>query len=172
MTAQGGLDYSTKALHFAVVDGPRLIDAWGDVLAADTANRLVQMVRACRRLKDHGVTRLTLEAPWFRVGAGSNAATLALHRVVYHFEAVAVSQGLEIAFVPIATWRMVVLGNGRPKQPKAEAIWYASAVYKYATKNDNQADAICLAAYGDRLARSRVPNTTTYGSTGKAIHTR
>lgn len=161
---EAGLDYSTKALHFAVVEDRRLVDAWGDVLSFDLPNRLVQMVKAARRLKDHGVRRVTLEAAWFNPAAGSNASTLGLHRVAHHFEAVATAAGLEVLFVPIATWRMVVLGNGRPSKPKAEAIWFAGAVYGYQTTNDNQADAICLAAYGDRLARSRVPNTPTSGS--------
>lgn len=168
MPAEAGLDYSTKALHFAAVDGDRLVDAWGDVLSQDTPARLVQMVRAVKRLKSHGCTRITLEAPWFRGGtataaAVSNVNTLSLHRTAYHFEAVAVANGLTVMWVPIASWRRVVLGNGRPKDPKAEAIWYADVVFKYRTHNDNQADAICLAAYGDRLARSRLPAATTSG---------
>lgn len=159
---EAGADYSTKALHFAVVQGDRLIDAWAEPLPFDLPNRLVVMVRAIRRMKERGANRLSLEQPFF-AGAGkavSNNNTLALHRVAFHLEAVAASQGLDVAFIAPSSWRMVVLGNGRPKDPKAEAVWYADAAFKYKTTNHNQADAICLAAYGAALQRSRIPTTS------------
>lgn len=169
MPPVGGVDYSTKALDFAVVDGLKLIDAWEDALGVDFPNRLVTMAKAMRRFKDAGVETVYLEQPWFGGGQGgraivSNVNTLTLHRTAYHLEAVLIGNGLQVVFVPIATWRSVVLGNGRPKDPKAESIWYADAAFKYRTRNHNQADAICMAAYGAALQRSRVPNAQHVGA--------
>lgn len=157
----GGADYSTKAVHFAIVDGPKLLQAWDITLSVDLPNRLVSMAKAMRRMKDAGVSCLHLEAPFFAGGAAavSNANTLSLHRVAYHLEAVFVANGIRVEFVPPSTWRSVVLGNGRPRDPKREAIWYVDVSYKYKTANHNQAEAICIAGYGAILARSRVPNT-------------
>lgn len=171
---EGGLDYSTKALSFGVVDGQKLLECWEDALGVDLRNRLITMRKAARRLQEAGVTRVFLEAVWFRgtgkqgQQAASNAGTLSLHRVANHFEAIAVASGLEVAWVPVGTWRSVVLGNGRPKDPKAESIRFCRLAFGYQTANHNQADGICLAAYGAALQRSRIPSSTTSG--GRARH--
>lgn len=154
-----GLDYSTKAIDIGVVDGLHLLDAWEDKLGLDVANQIAIMSLAVQRLRDQGVRTVYLEQLWFR-GAGkegqraaSNINTLSLHRVATRFETIAVALGLDVRFVHIGTWRLIVFGHGRPGDPKATALRFVADHYDYRTPNHNQADAICLGHYGAALMR-------------------
>lgn len=148
-----GLDYSTKALNLAIVDGASLLDCWEDALGLDVANQIVTMTQTCRHLLEFDVETVYCEELWFGGGskngkAVSNVNTLSLHRTATRFETVATALGLKVHFVHVASWRKIVFGHGRPAEPKGASLGFVENTYGYKTTNHNMTDSICLAHYG------------------------
>lgn len=161
MDPTGGIDYSTKAIHWAVVDGTALL-AYGDYsLGGDARNQIAVMIAAIKHLRDFEVEHIYLEAPWVRAGKGINTA-LAIHRVANIFEALAIERGQLVTNVQVAGWRRIVLGNGgmRTDQAKQAAKDYVGRVYGVHGVNDNTADAICIATYGTSIGRHILAEAT------------
>lgn len=158
-----GADYKIKRLDVAAVEGKRLLGAKRYDLGGDVANVVAVIGEAVQLMKSVGATELWLERPWFR-GAGkdgqhavSNASTLELHKVATRVETLAVLVGLKVHYVAVASWHATMLGNGRLRSDEAKdaSIAFVKGAYGWATSDDNEADAICLAAYGEAFSRFR-----------------
>lgn len=165
--ATAGVDYSTKALHIAIVRGAELVDMREIALGLDVRNQVGMMAQAAEWLRDYRPESVWMEALWFggvrvrRDGtpapAVSNITTLDLHRIATRFETLAVAAGLIVRFVPIASWRLIVFGHGRPGDAKKTSLDYCARVYGWRAPNHNASDAVCLATYG--AAMQRTPRT-------------
>ena len=172
MTAYAlGCDYSTKAVHLALVSRDEVIEREHTAISFDDlAGTILELDGLLNQLIwKHRVAALWLETPWFAGGkfvdgtfvAGrSNNNTLKLHRVAHWIEALAIRTGISVHYVSPAEWRSQILGvGGRAKtaELKRASLRYAQMVYGVETKDDNLADAIAIAAYG--LAQARREGT-------------
>ncbi len=159
-----GCDYSTKAVHLALVaeadDVGRGIGwcAMVDLAHQGPALYVREIRDAVGRALDHACKEglsclcLYLEEPWARADKGIQTA-LALHRVAAFVEAVGWLSGLEVVRVAVPTWRSQLFGRQpRSAQAKAMSINYVKTVYGVETRDHNLADAICLGAWGQRTA--------------------
>lgn len=143
-----GADYSTKAVHLAVVDARavlrrEMVDMTGDPRHALEALRLVLRSLAAT------APLIYLEAPWIRPEQKGMLTALAVHRIARFVEAMALLAGLSVVYVPISTWRSQVLGRTPTSAlAKMASLAYVKTAYGVETRDDNLADAICIGAYG------------------------
>jgi hypothetical protein len=162
LVTTAGVDYSTKSLHAAIVDGKRLVFAKRYDLGANRLDTMAQLVEA---LASRGVTTVYMEQPFFvparldknnpgKIKQGSNVNTLKLHAVATEVATVLQLRGLDVQKVAPATWQSVVLlhAPGWPDR-KAASVFLVRAAYGLDTKDNNLADAINIATYGELLRR-------------------
>ncbi len=160
MTAIAGIDYSTRACHAAIVENKQLRFAKRYDLGADHAGPIQAMLSD---LKQRGVTHLYAEAPFFiparidkatqKLKQGSNANTLKLHAVASEVRILAALAGITVTLVAPATWQSAILKGVPGETTKARSMWFTAKVWGLATRDNNMADAVCLATYGEALAR-------------------
>lgn len=149
-----GIDYSTKRLDVAVVSGRELVSCTSYDLGRDTLSQCAAIMRVVHALKSAGASLIVMEKPWMREGRGLGTA-LDLHRVPTRIETLAICSGLQVRFVPVNSWRLQVLGNGglRTEEAKRAALRYVEMVYGQRAADHNAADAICLATWGQAVAK-------------------
>lgn len=112
--------------------------------------------------KEHGVTHAILEQPVpMRGGKGGNHATtqITMGRSMGRWEEACDIAGLIVVPVWVASWQAAMLTTGGRKMDntnKAASILIARSMGAN-TKNGDEADAVCLCAYGpmavERIAR-------------------
>ena len=158
MNAVAGLDYSLSYIDVAVVSGPTLVLAKQYALGVDLASRIAVIQRALDELiaSPYAPSVIAMEQPWVREGRGVRSA-LELHAIPHYVTALAAERGIETRFVPVPTWRSVVLGNGKlsTEAAKVLAVQYVQRVYQHKSDSHNQADAACLATWARDTARQR-----------------
>ena len=163
MTAVAGVDYSTRALHAAIVGDKQLRFVKRYDLGADPVPQMRLMLADLQR---RGVTQCWLEAPFMiparldketgRIVQRSNVNTLKLHRVPTQVETLAslLDPPLPVRYVAPATWKSVILTGVPAQGTKAQSLWFVRRAFGYdAQGDDNLSDAVCLAEYGEALAR-------------------
>lgn len=163
MTAVAGVDYSTKAVHGAIVADKQLAFVKEYDLGDASVTHRVPIKRMLADLKARGVERIYMEQPFFiparidkvtqKLKQGSNVNTLKLHKVATEVETLAGEAGLPVTYVAPATWKSEILTGVPGETTKAKSIWFVQRVWNLQTRDDNKADAICLATYGEALAR-------------------
>lgn len=139
-----GCDYSTKFVHLAWKtiswEFPRITveEDLGEFLYG--LNEMIPYPHG-------GDGRLYIERPWSRYNPGT---AMALQRIATIVDVVATQAGYETHWIPIAAWRSKIFGKG--KYPSKIAKEMAKAHVKKTCGldvDDNTADAICLALYGE-----------------------
>lgn len=160
MSAIAGVDYSTKAVHGAIVAGKQLRFVKRYDLGGERLRAIVALVSDMQR---RGAHTMYLEQPFFvparldketgRIKQGSNVNTLKLHQVASEVETIARLKGMEVAKVAPATWKAAILKGVPGATTKERSLWFVKHVWALETRDDNKADAICLATYGEALAR-------------------
>lgn len=167
MTTVAGVDYSTKAVHAAIVADRQLRFVRQYDLGDPT---LLPISRMLNDLKVRGVERIYLEQPFFiparldkanpgKIKQGSNVNTLKLHRVANQVETMAILAGLHVEYVAPATWQSAILTGVPGATTKERSLWFVRRVWGLAVNDNNAADAICIATYGEAVARlkGRIP---------------
>lgn len=161
MTNIAGVDYSTKAVHAAIVGDKQLRFVKQYDLGASPLGPIMDMIHDLNR---RGVERIYMEQPFFiparldkanpgKIKQGSNVNTLKLHKVATQVESMATLGKLPVTYVAPATWKSAILTGVPGETTKARSIWFVSRVFNLQTRDDNKADAICLATYGEALLR-------------------
>jgi hypothetical protein len=120
-------------------------------LGADLSAQVGILSRLVMALADEGAAVIVMEQPFLPLNTGRGVTTsLQIREVAIRVETLAVAASLKVRFVPVNTWRAVVLGNGRMKTDAAKeaAVRYVESVYKQRPESHNQADAACLATWG------------------------
>ena len=153
-----GIDYKARKLNLAIVRGSSVVYQDEAQLGRDTAVQIGVITDALERAQaqaDHPAT-VVIEAMFTRVGAGFATAEL-IHKTAIRVETIALMLQMRVHWVPVNTWRKVVLGNGglRSAEGKERALWYVERVMGVKAASDDAADAICLAQYGVLTARVR-----------------
>ncbi len=162
MTAIGGVDYSSKACHAAIVADKRLTFAKRYDLGAAHEGPIQAMLAD---LKQRGVTHLYAEQPFFiparidkatqKLKQGSNANTLKLHAVASEVRILAALVGITVTLVAPATWQSAILKGVPGETTKAKSLWFVRRVWGLDTRDDNLADSVCIATYAEALHRFR-----------------
>jgi len=148
------MDIATRTGWCALIDGRRhsgVVD-----LSLDCSEKAGEFVRhphilgalatLIRELvSDFEPTFLVIEGGFSR-GAGSQL----LHRLIGVAMAEAQHAGLGVIAVPGSSWKKAILGRGNPQDPKAASIAHAQTLAPHVT-DDNEADAICISDYADRV---------------------
>lgn len=157
-TPAAGVDYAARRIHMALVRGRELVLSGQRDLGTDVPAQVAAIRGALSELRDAagGEVTVYMERPWMREGKGMGSA-MKLHAVPTRIETVAAALGLPVAFVPVNTWHLHVLGYGALKSAEAKraALRYVSMVYGLETTDHNLADAVCLASYGASLEQRR-----------------
>lgn len=163
MTTVAGVDVSTKAVHAAIVADKQLLF----VRQYDLGDYPLGPIQAMLRdLQKRGVERIYSEQPFFvparldkdnpgKIRQGSNVNTLKLHKISNAVETLAMVAGVPLTFVATATWKSTILTGVPGDTTKARSLWFVRRVWNLQTDDDNKADAICLATYGEAMLRFR-----------------
>ena len=155
-----GVDYSTKAVHAAIVGDKQLrFVKQYDVGAVSHLTIQAMMKDLLARC----VERLYLEQPFFvparidkttqKLKQGSNVNTLKLHRIANQVETLAALVGLPVTFVAPATWQSAILTGVPGATTKSRSLWFVRRVWNMQVTDNNKADAICIATYGEAVER-------------------
>ncbi len=160
MNAIAGVDYSTRAVHAAIVEDKRLVFVKQYDLGASPLGPIGVMVAD---LKARGVERLYQEKPFMipprydkvkqKIVNRSGNATLGLHRAANQVETLATLAGLTVELVAPATWQSAILTGVPGATTKERSLWFVRRVWSLALTDANKADAICIATYGEALVR-------------------
>lgn len=155
-----GVDYSTKAVHGAIVDGKQLVFMKRYDLGT---NDLDVISLLCRDLQERDVEQVFLEQPFFiparldaetgKIKQGSNVNTLKLHAEAERVHTLLRLGGFRVFHVAPATWQSQMLKHVPGETRKKQSLWLASRMYGLELRDDNMADAICIATYGSALER-------------------
>jgi len=136
-----GCDYSTKYVHFGWNCGgwnyPRI------PVEEDLGEFLFNINHALPE-----GAHLYLERPWSRYNPYTG---MQMQRIATIIDVVATQKSYETHWVSIATWRSKLFGKGKytTKVAKEMAITYVKERCGVEV-DDNTADAICLALYGEK----------------------
>lgn len=149
-----GADYSTLAVHLALVDRDRVLEVvCVPILDLSMGAKLDAISSGLAGIE--GAHLLALEEPWARADKGIRTA-LSIHRIAAWVECLAWTAGYEVERVAVPTWRSAILGvTPTSKEAKRASIAYVRRVYGHETKDHNEADAICLASWALSQARIR-----------------
>lgn len=164
MTTVAGLDYSTKAVHAAIVGDKQLRYVRVYELTRSPEDVLRVLPGMFDDLKARGVSKVYMEATFFvparidkttqKLKQGSNVNTLKLHASANQVQTLATIAGVEITLVAPATWKSQLLTGIPAPDTKQRSMWFVRRVWGYDVKGDhNKADAICLATYGEAMVR-------------------
>lgn len=162
MTTVAGVDYSTRAVHGAIVAGKQLRFVKQYDLGRFAEHDLEAIAEMLMDFRQRGADHIYMERPFFvparvdkktqKLRQGSTANTLKLHRVAAQVETLARMHKLPVNFVYPATWQSQLL-TGIPGDTKERSLWFVRRVFNLPVDDHNKADAICLATYGEALAR-------------------
>lgn len=135
---------ATDALHFVATVRPKKGHA--------PASKRAEILRAVKALhKQYGFGVIVMEqVRLFSFGKINLATIAAIVSLSTTIEDWAHTEGVKpVVKVAVNSWRKVVLGHGRPENPKQVAIRYVKSKYGKELKDD-AAEAVCLAEYGLR----------------------
>jgi len=140
-----GIDYSTKYVHLAWNLGgwnyPRIKveEDLGEFLF--NLNDILPSL-----LEEDG--HIYIERPWARYNVQTG---MLMQRIATVVDVVATQAGYETHWVAIAAWRSLIFGKGTYKTKIAKQLAIAKVKeVMYTEVDDNTADAICLALYGQQ----------------------
>lgn len=151
-----GIDYSTRRIDVAAVRGRALTyrKAWELGRTAELDVRAIG--RAIIELHEAtgGDVLICLEKP-FR-SQNQAAGNVALHKIPIRVETLALAAGLDVVFVAVNTWHSQILGDGglRSDNAKRAALRLVNAQFRLNLRNDNEADAVCLAMMAQTIGRT------------------
>ena len=136
-----GVDYSTKYVHFGW-----LPNQWRKLRVDEDLLAFTQGI--ANMLPEHEDGHLYLERPWARYNAWTG---MQMQRIATIIDVVATQQGWNVHWTTIAAWRSKLWGKGKyaSKEAKKMALAYVKEECGLDLTDDNAADAICLAIYGE-----------------------
>ncbi len=152
-----GIDFSTKALHVALLDGPSLLSAKRYGLGETKEHGIGVITKLAMALQEeHGGLQVYTERPFMLRGERMNPqTTIELSLLVGAIRGLFVAAGHAVTLVKPDEWRSVVGVTGKDRAiKKASAIRIVRREFGIDLRNDdNMADAVCIACYGRQVQR-------------------
>ena len=158
-----GVDYSTRALDVAVLNGRELIGPVEHRLGRDAKAVAAVITRVSMDLhRLHGPVVMWMERPWVHRSTGKDGEThynfqnvIDLCLLVGSIRGIFLASGHAVELVAPDAWRAAVMlkPTGRDRASKKAAAIRTVQLEYGRTVSDNQADAILLAVYGKTMAR-------------------
>lgn len=154
-----GIDYSTKVVNLATIeDGRLLITLTVPVDFHQGLDGLERLgVSLAAAIPPEG--EAWMESSW--TGARTPFTGIQLARVATIVEVLACQKAIKLNRVHPNAWRPALYGKRpKPGTAKETAIEYVKRHYGLETKNHNEAEAVCLAAYGHYLLEGTLMTPT------------
>ncbi len=157
MTPVVGIDFSLRAIHCAILDGPTLLSAKRYGLGETTEQGIGVITKLAMQLQEqHGGLPVYTERPFMLRGPRMNPqTTIDLSLLVGAIRGLFVAAGHAVTLVKPDEWRSVVGVTGKDRAiKKASAIRIVRREFGIDLRgDDNTADSVCIALYGRQVQR-------------------